>query len=735
MRNGRGGSRAPVGITIVAVVAAVGLSASASGFAAVGQRAVARGHAQAKHKGHRRHAVVRRNVRGQPRGIVRALSPAARRRLAHIASTCVSNPCLRYHLGSVLHSHRVYIIYWQPSNGSDPDKQVSAFPIGPPTYQTVINAYMANVAAADGALDNVYSVATQYSDNVGFAGYGVSFPAQQPPLDTDALPASGCSDPAPTLQNHACLTDSQIQNEVDAFVQSQHLPQTGGEIYFLVTPPGLASCFTATASDGCYDETISGKGYCAFHGDFNLNGHGVTLYANMPYAGVPACRTGPQPANQPPDHPNNSPADDLVSIMSHEQIETMTDPQSATGPGAWFNDATGQEIGDICAEDYGTALGSNSGGAFNQLINNTPPGNGNYELQTEWSNQANACASALLSGPPPPPPITLAPVGGPYYQAQTVNFSATSRSGMTYVWDLGDGTRGASSDSTGSGSNTVSHPYANPGTYTITVRAVDPASNVTSAPASATVTVLPALPVASFTLSPGAPTSGQVITFDGRASTDPHGGGVALWQWSFGDGAFDVGSTQHHTYAAMGTFNVSLTVTNTLGQTATKTQTVTVGPDPPTLRRLCRDQLGNTLRSAVAGFKANAALNWLTPPAQPPGAKAGSKDAVLAYALSRVKGGEILATVSGAGADSTRELKALKACPSRSCGGVSRRLLSTALQGLLKAAAHRRGFRVVSMHRPLTTPCQAPAVGVGQELTVFVLTRGHRTEQIQIQLS
>jgi hypothetical protein len=310
------------------------------------------------------------------------LTPRARHRLARGAATCPDNPCLTFHGGAVLHGHKAYLIYWQPSNGG---KGVQPFPAG---YQAATDTYMARVAAAAGSHDNVYSVATQYSDSNGPASYGVSYAPVQSLSDTDPLPASGCDDPG--LSGNACMTDSQLQDEIDTFVQSRGLPRGLGAIYFLVTPPGFASCTEADASKGCYNEHKSASGYCAYHGDFNLNSHGVTLYANMPYAGVPLCQTG----DSPPDHPNNTSADDLASVLSHEQIEVMTDPQSATGKGGWLNDATGQEIGDLCSRDYGSQLASTPGGPYNQLI-----AGGVYELQTEWSNKANACAGSLPNGP------------------------------------------------------------------------------------------------------------------------------------------------------------------------------------------------------------------------------------------------------------------------------------------------------------------------------------------------
>lgn len=64
-------------------------------------------------------------------------------------------------------------------------------------------------------------------------------------------------------------------------------------------------------------------------------------------------------------------------------------------------------------------------------------------------------------------------------------------------------------------------------------------------------------------------------SFNGTGSTDP-GGGIASYAWTFGDGGTATGATPSHTYQAAGTYSVSLTVTDSSGQTDTVSHQVQV---------------------------------------------------------------------------------------------------------------------------------------------------------------
>ena len=79
-----------------------------------------------------------------------------------------------------------------------------------------------------------------------------------------------------------------------------------------------------------------------------------------------------------------------------------------------------------------------------------------------------------------------------------------------------------------------------------------------------------AAPVAAFTSS----CTGLDCTFDASKSTDDHG--ITAYAWDFGDGGTASGVTPSHMFASAGTFSVGLTVTDTIGQTATLAKSVTV---------------------------------------------------------------------------------------------------------------------------------------------------------------
>ena len=81
-------------------------------------------------------------------------------------------------------------------------------------------------------------------------------------------------------------------------------------------------------------------------------------------------------------------------------------------------------------------------------------------------------------------------------------------------------------------------------------------------------------PTAAFTSSANLLTA----SFDGSGSSDP-GGSVASYSWNFGDGSpAGSGATPQHTYAAAGTYQVTLTVTSNQGATGSVTHAVTVSP-------------------------------------------------------------------------------------------------------------------------------------------------------------
>ena len=121
------------------------------------------------------------------------------------------------------------------------------------------------------------------------------------------------------------------------------------------------------------------------------------------------------------------------------------------------------------------------------------------------------------------------------------------------------------------------------GTHSYQVRIKDPFNNSLMSPVSNTVTVIGGAnqpPVASFTSS----TANLVASFNGSGSSDPDGT-ISSYAWNFGDNTTGTGATPQHTYAAAGTYSVTLTVTDNAGATNAVTKPVTVtaaaGNQPP----------------------------------------------------------------------------------------------------------------------------------------------------------
>ncbi|MFT4946193.1 MAG: PKD repeat protein [Natronomonas sp.] len=150
--------------------------------------------------------------------------------------------------------------------------------------------------------------------------------------------------------------------------------------------------------------------------------------------------------------------------------------------------------------------------------------------------------------------------------------------GVQYL--LSDGTVGTLDSATGTtgpdGRATVTFTPTRDGTvdvYAIGAGSVDVLTvTVTNASGAGT-------PTAEFSVDPTEPTPGETVTFDGTASTTPDGT-VESYEWNFGDGATESGPVPTHAYSEPGTYVVTLTVTDSNGETATTTRTVTTDPVP-----------------------------------------------------------------------------------------------------------------------------------------------------------
>jgi len=89
-------------------------------------------------------------------------------------------------------------------------------------------------------------------------------------------------------------------------------------------------------------------------------------------------------------------------------------------------------------------------------------------------------------------------------------------------------------------------------------------------------------PTARFTFSPQSPQVNELVTFDGRSSSDPDGT-IISYQWDLnGDGRIDAtGALVQARFSRAGSFRVTLTVTDNGGLSDSTSKTIQVGQPPP----------------------------------------------------------------------------------------------------------------------------------------------------------
>ncbi|TMI47677.1 PKD domain-containing protein, partial [Candidatus Bathyarchaeota archaeon] len=185
---------------------------------------------------------------------------------------------------------------------------------------------------------------------------------------------------------------------------------------------------------------------------------------------------------------------------------------------------------------------------------------------------ASASTSIAITGTALVVTFNTAPTSGSVGTA--VSFTATASGDTapyTFSWNFGDGTANVAGGTTNP--NTQSHTYQVKGSFMVKVNVTD--ANGAKQTASSTIAITPRPLTVTFTVSAN-PTVGSPVTFTATAT-----GGTAPYSfsWNFGDGSILANGAQvMHTYAAKGTYSVSVTVTDGNGATNNSGQSVTVAP-------------------------------------------------------------------------------------------------------------------------------------------------------------
>src|SRR5579885_2693264 len=326
---------------------------------------------------------------GAPAGAASATPPS---------SPYAGTPPLHYNGGPVMGTSgavTITPIFWAPSG--------FGFASG---YESLVQQFLTDAAAASGSTRNVFSQVTEYTDG-GSSHIAYDFALGTAVDATDPYPSSGGCTPdtgqvyADGTGYSACVTDAEIQSELAAVLAGNSLPSDLGHLYLVFLPKGVESCLDTrnVAGGGSCTITASGGTFCGYH-----SYAGSTIYADLPYAVTDSpvsgltCSSdagslegGGSVGNQSPN--GDLAADTVISVASHEISEALTDPHLD----AWY-DSSRNEIADDCAYIYGdtSSFGGSAGAEYNQTINGD-----HYFLQEEFSNHnyalnpADACTQGI----------------------------------------------------------------------------------------------------------------------------------------------------------------------------------------------------------------------------------------------------------------------------------------------------------------------------------------------------
>ena len=284
-------------------------------------------------------------------------------------------------------------------------------------------------------------------------------------------------------------------------------------------------------------------------------------------------------------NPNMAPTAAFTPTVTNLDVSVdgsaSSDPDGALQTWAWdFGDGT-TATGALASHSYAAA--------------------GTYTITLTVTDDGGASGTTTQDVTVAPAP-NVAPTAAFTWSASelTASFDGTGStdsdgSVVGYAWAFGDG--GTSTEPT------PTHAYAVPGTYEVTLVVTDDEGATGTVSQDVQVDLTPNVaPTAAFTSS----VAELTVSVDGSSSTDSDGA-VAGYAWDFGDGASDTGATTSHTYAAAGTYTVTLTVTDDEGATGTVAHDVTVADAPPA-GVLATDAFG---RSVTGGWgTADAGGPW-----------------------------------------------------------------------------------------------------------------------------
>lgn len=176
------------------------------------------------------------------------------------------------------------------------------------------------------------------------------------------------------------LTDAQLRGLLHAVAGITN--ETGyRHIYHIFIPPGQDECFDSTFS------VCASNVFCAYHSSVTFKDTGAhVLYSVEPFANVVGCQVRPDRS------PNGQLIDSTDDVLSHELIETITDPDGLSWVDISSGGMFGEEIADECVFVVFQPNSVFTGTPFTDPVIIEVNGR-KYALQPEWDNSATACTA------------------------------------------------------------------------------------------------------------------------------------------------------------------------------------------------------------------------------------------------------------------------------------------------------------------------------------------------------
>jgi len=204
--------------------------------------------------------------------------------------------------------------------------------------------------------------------------------------------------------------------------------------------------------------------------------------------------------------------------------------------------------------DFGDGSPRITAGLTTVFHNYTAPGTYNVKLiltDTAFCNSPDTMTVQVRVAALVKAQFTTPPAGCAPYNA---SFTNTSIAGQSFQWNFGDGGTSIAINPT--------HLYATPGTYTVTLTAIDSAT-CNFSDTTTSVIVVAGQPIADFSFSPVTPSENTPTDFTNLSSPD-----AVRFIWKFGDGDTLLTTSRaivSHQYNATGTFNTCLIAFNATG--------------------------------------------------------------------------------------------------------------------------------------------------------------------------